>query len=35
MLCKEDEERLQLLKDKIGSYPDFPKQGINFKYDIH
>ncbi|KAG5678477.1 hypothetical protein PVAND_008147 [Polypedilum vanderplanki] len=26
-----DLERLNLLKSKIGEYPDFPKKGINFK----
>lgn len=30
-MSQEDSERLELLKSKIGEFPDFPKAGINFK----
>lgn len=26
-----DNDSLEILKSKIGFYPDFPKNGINFK----
>jgi len=30
-LSDEDQRRLELVKSKIGEFPDFPKSGINFK----
>lgn len=30
-MLRTDDERLELVKSKIGEFPDFPKPGINFK----
>jgi hypothetical protein len=30
-LSDDDQKRLDLVKSKIGEFPDFPKAGINFK----